>query len=411
MAQLSSLTNVQKALDIWLHAFPSGNRPVETIETRKSLGRVTGAPVYAPIPLPEFSRSAMDGYAVRAADTYGATENLPVSLPVVGEVPMGDRPQFRVEAGQAALIHTGGMIPEGADAVAMIETTRVVSAGKVEIRTAVTHGENVILAGEDVKKGDEVIPAGRRIRPEEIGGLMAFGMTMVQVVVPPRIGVLSSGDEVVRPEEQPRLGQVRDINTASLSSYISSCGAIPVEYGIVPDRRDLLQSMVTRAYHECDAVVVTAGSSASVRDITADVIQTLGAPGVLVHGVNVRPGKPTILAVCGNKPVIGMPGNPISALVIARLFLEPMITAMLGRESLPVRAGIQARMAKNMTSIAGREEWIPVILKTNGGVVTAEPVFFKSNLIFNLVQADGLAYIPAERTGVNAGEEIKVIPL
>lgn len=411
MAQLSTLTSVNDALSRWLDIIPTSKLSNETIETRKSAGRVTAAPVYAPIPLPEFSRSAMDGYAVRAVDTSAAAGSFPTSLIIIGEVPMGEPPHFKVDSGQAAIIHTGGMIPDGADAVVMVEATRASTSQEIKVLKAVVPGENILLAGEDVGIGDEVIPAGRRIRPEEIGGLMAFGMTSVQVVLPPRIGVLSCGDEVVRPEDQPRLGQVRDINSASLSALISNCGGRPVEYGIVPDSREALMIVAAQALAECDAVVITAGSSASVRDLTAEVIQTLGQPGVIVHGINIRPGKPTILAVCDHKPVIGMPGNPVSALVIAKLFLEPMTATLLGLESFPERPGILARSAANIPSAVGREDWIPVIVKATSHGVIADPVFFKSNLIYNLVKANGLAYIPADRSGINAGEEIKVVPL
>lgn len=411
MTQIRSLMDAHEALDRWLAAFPKFHLPVETIESRHALGRVTSTPVIAPVSLPEFTRSAMDGYAVRAEDTSEARVEKPIRLTVIGEVPMGAAPEFVIGPGQAALIHTGGMIPEGADAVAIIETSRLIAANQVEINQSVKPAENIIPAGADVRAGDQVIPAGRKIRPEEIGGLMAFGLTRVEVVSPPRIAILSSGDEVIPPEQEPRFGQVRDINTAALAAIITRSGGIPVEYGILPDNRQALEKAAARARGECDAVVITAGSSASVRDITAEVIQTLGKPGVLVHGINFKPGKPTILAVCDDKPVIGMPGNPVSALVIARFFLEPAIAKMSGAELSLEKTGYNARLAKDIPVSDGRENWFPVVLYSSGGDLLAEPVLYQSNLIFSLVRANGLASIPAGGSEMKAGSEVKVLPL
>jgi molybdopterin molybdotransferase len=222
----------------------------------------------------------------------------------------------------------------------------------VEVLRAVASGENVLKVGEDVAKGDEVIPAGVRLRPAEIGGLVALGFTRVRVASLPRIGILSSGDEVVPPDKIPGPGQVRDVNAYTLSALVDAAGGQPVAYGIVPDQEAALRSTAARALSECDGVVITAGSSASTRDLTAQVINALGRPGVLVHGVNVRPGKPTILAICDGKPVIGLPGNPVSALVIASLFVTPVIQALLGLRQMRPLPSVPARLALNLASQA-----------------------------------------------------------
>ncbi len=374
----------------------------------EALGRVSAAPLRAPHPLPEFRRATMDGYAVRAADTYGASESIPAYLLTAGEVPMGGAPAFRLARGQCALIYTGGMLPEGADAVVMVEQTQIAGRGEVEILRAAAVGENVIEAGEDVKEGEIVIPQGRRLRPAELGGLAALGLTRIPVARKPRVGILSSGDEVVRAEVRPQIGQVRDVNAHTLAGLVQQCGGEAVQCGIAPDQAEALREAARRALVDCDMLLISAGSSASGRDLTAQVIQELGAPGVLVHGVNVRPGKPTILAICDQKPVLGLPGNPVSALVVAGLFVVPLIEAQLGIQNEPPAASRPARLALNLPSQAGREDWVAVRLEASETGWLAEPVFGKSNLIFTLARANGLICIPADATGLSAGETIEV---
>lgn len=247
---------------------------------------------------------------------------------------------------------------------------------------------------------------------------MALGITRLRVTKRPRIGILSSGDEVVPPEDIPCPGQVRDVNSYSLAALVEKAGGEPVLYGIIPDNLAEMKIAAAHALVECEAIVVTAGSSASARDTTAEAIASIGTPGVLVHGVNVRPGKPTILAVCDGKAVIGLPGNPVSALVIAALFVVPVIERLLGATPRP-KASVLAKLAVNLASQAGREDWVAVKLKVNekwkpdesGVKWIAEPVFGKSNLIFSMAAADGLVCIPSDRTGISAGEIVKVEPI
>jgi molybdopterin molybdotransferase len=276
----------------------------------------------------------------------------------------------------------------------------------------------VVKIGEDVAEGQEVIPAGVRLRPAEIGGLAALGITQLPVARRPRIGILSSGDEVVSVEADPKPGQVRDVNAFSLSSLVEQAGGKAVFYGVIPDNADELYAASLNALKGCDCLVITAGSSVSTRDLTARVINMLGQPGVLVHGVNVRPGKPTILAVCGNpdsvlpgKAVIGLPGNPVSALVIAGLFVVPVVERLLGLQQARPHPMVTAHLTINLPSQAGREDWIPVRLIPGSTGYQAEPVFGKSNLIFTLSRADGMICIPPDATGLNAGEEVEVVLL
>ena len=382
---------------------------VETLPTVDALGRVLAEPIVAREPIPAFPRSTVDGYAVRAADTHGASESLPAYLQVVGEVPMGRAPEFTLATGQAAVIHTGGMLPEGADAVVMLEYTERAREDEVEVLRAVAVGENVIQVGEDVQQGQEVLPAGVRLRPAEIGGLMALGQTRVKVARRPRVGILSTGDEVVPPEQPLQPGQVRDVNSYTISALVLAHGGEPVRYGILPDDFEALMQATQQAFEETDMVVITAGSSASTRDMTAQVLNSLGEPGVLAHGLRIKPGKPTILAVAQGKPLVGLPGNPVSALVNAWHFVVPALEKLQGVTVTRPRPQIRARLAGNLPSEAGREEWYPVrIRRAEDGTLEAEPVHYRSNLIFRLAWADGLVPVPEDATGLPAGAEVVV---
>jgi molybdopterin molybdotransferase len=337
----------------------------------------------------------------------------------MGEVAMGSAPDFRLESGRCALIHTGGMLPAEADAVAMLENSQTVPStdgsgahdGEVEILKAIAPGENVIAVGEDVRIGQNVIPRGTRLRPQEIGGLMALGIMSVPVRRKPRVGLISSGDEIVDPSIKPLPGQVRDVNAYSLSALVSNAGGTPVFFGVVRDEPGHAEAAARQALGVCDMVVITAGSSASARDLTSATIASLGTPGVLVHGVNIRPGKPTILGACEGKPVIGLPGNPVSALVIARLFVIPAIWRLLALEQNLPPAAIRARLAVNLSSQTGREDWWPVQLRedvSQSPQWIAEPIFGRSNLIFNLVAAHGLVRIAPDASGISAGTVVEV---
>jgi molybdopterin molybdotransferase len=378
------------------------------IPTGRALGRILAEDVQASHALPPFSRSSVDGYAVRAADTYGASASLPAYLRLAGEVPMGAATTLAVTQGSAALVHTGGMMPSGADAVVMVEDTQVSLPGEIEVLRPAAPGENVLRLGEDVQAGETILLRGARLRAQEIGGLMALGHTSVRVVRAPRVAILSTGDEVVPPDSEPLPGQVRDINTYTLAAVVAQAGGEPVLFGILPDQRAALEAAAREAHASCDAVLITAGSSISSRDITSEVIAALGPPGVLVHGVALRPGKPTILAVCSGKAVIGMPGNPVSALVAAGLFVAPLLRRMLGCAP-PIPPCVTARLTTSIPSEPGREDYVPVRISGEPGTYDAEPVFGKSNLIFTLVRADGLVRIPAEANGLAADTPVEVL--
>jgi molybdopterin molybdotransferase len=377
--------------------------------TEHALGKVTAEDILSPHNLPEFRRSTVDGYAIMARDSHGASESLPAYLKLAGEVLMGNAPEFDLGTKECVLIHTGGMLPEGANAVVMLEDTQALDGGEIEIYRSLAAGGNVIEIGEDVTEGGLVIPGGTRLRPAEIGGLLALGITKIRTISPPKIGIISSGDEVIPPDQKPKQGEVRDINSYTLGALIRELGAEVVHYGIIPDNRDDLMKILQIALIECDHLIVTAGSSASSRDLTADVMNELGDPGVLVHGVSIKPGKPTIFALAGDKVMIGLPGNPVSALVIAYILVKPIIQAYLGLENRKIYPSVLANLTMNVPSQAGREDWIPVrLIEGKIGDFQAEPIFGRSNLIFLLAKADGLVKIPSPTTGLEAGATVSV---
>ncbi len=391
-----------------LFAHLAARVPTEMIETSRALNRVlTEAPV-ARNPLPAFPRSTMDGYAVRAADTFGATEALPAYLTVIGESPMGSAPIRSVDRGQAMIIHTGGMLPNGADAVVMIERTQKTTEIEIEVMRAVAPGENVLQVGEDVRPGDPLFTIGHLLRPQDLGGLMALGITQVAVARQPHVSILATGDEVIDPHAEPQPGQVRDVNTYSIGGIVERAGGIAQAGGIIRDNFEALYEAARSLLARSDALVLSAGSSVSVRDMTSDVIQKLGQPGVLVHGVSIKPGKPTILAVCDGKPVFGLPGNPVSAMVVGDLFITPTLWKMQGCEHPPLRQTIRAKLTHNLASVPGRVDYIQVKLSERDGELWAEPVFGKSNLIYTLVKADGMLIIPIDANGLAANEMVDV---
>ncbi len=387
-------------------------RPIprpETILTADAHDRVLASGAYAPHDLPEFNRSTVDGYAVRAQDTFGASPSLPAFLDVAGEAQMGQAAVQPVRRGEAILVHTGGMIPPGADAVVMLENTQTADERSIEVLTALAVGENVIQVGEDVRTGDPILPAGHRLRPQDIGGLLALGITSVSAARRPRVAILSTGDVVIPPDQPPGPGQVRDINSYTLTAMAQRAGGEPAPFGIIPDQRPELESAVRRAVDDCDIVVLSAGSSVSYRDMSVDVIAGLGEPGILAHGISIRPGKPTIVAVSQGKAVFGLPGNPVSAMVLFDLFVAPAIRLALGAAPFPAfQPHVQARLARQISSAAGREDHIQVRLEERDGELWAVPVFGKSNLIYTLVRADGVVRVHLDSLGIEQGAWVQV---
>lgn len=406
MPELFQVVTVAQALDRLLPRLAPLGR-VEPLGLLDALDRVTAEDLRSPVDLPAFARSTMDGFAVRAADTYGASEGLPAYLELCGEVPMGRAAEVAVGPGQAARVHTGGMIPPGADAVVMVENTQALGPDTVEVVRPVAVGENVVPVGEDVRRGDLLFAAGHRLRPQDLGGLAGVGIARVEVAARPRVAILASGDEVVPPERPVAPGQIRDINSYSIAAQARRAGGQPLLCGIAPDDSARLRAMAAEALDGADALIISAGSSVSTRDMTAQVIGELGAPGVLVHGVAIHPGKPTILALVGAKPVFGLPGNPVSTMIAFDLFVAPALRRLLGCGAA-AGGSVEARLARNVASRPGREDFVPVRLEDRAGALWAEPVFGKSNLIYTMAHADGLLRVPLDRSGLYAGDMVTV---
>ena len=384
---------------------------VESVPLSAAAGRVSARPVRAPEPSPAFDRSLMDGFAVRASDTFGATESLPAALAVIGEVPMGAPPTRGIAPGEAMVIHTGGMLPRGSDAVVMVEHTEWIDDRMIEVMRPVAARDAVIRRGDDVAEGAVVVPQGARLRSQDLGGLAALGVTHVSVAQAPVVGLIATGDEIVPPHQTPEPGEVRDVNSTTLSVEVERAGGVARTYGIVPDARSALATGARDALRECDIVVISAGSSVSTRDHTADVIRSLGTPGVLAHGLALKPGKPSIVGLADGTPVFGLPGNPVSALVVFDLLVAPTIRRLQGAPADSPASPLRARLARNVASTAGRLDFIPARLTERDGRTWAEPIFGASNLIFTLVRADALVRIPADANGLQAGAFVDIRPL
>jgi molybdopterin molybdotransferase len=405
--ELFNVLPPKEAYALFLRHFQAQVQP-ELVASCEALDRITAEPILAPTDLPAFTRATMDGYSVRAADTFGASEGAPAYLKVVGEVPMGATKPVAVGVAEAAVAYTGGMLAAGADAVVMVEHTQQVDATTIEVVRAVAPGENCVQVGEDIRGGDELLPAGHRIRPQDIGGLMALGIVQVCAARRPVVAILSSGDEVVPPLEEPKLGQIRDINSYTCQALVRRAGGEPRLLGLAPDRRELIEERAREGLEQADMLVLSAGSSVSSRDMTAEVIASLGQPGILLHGVSIHPGKPTIVALAGSKPVFGLPGNPVSAMVLFELMVGPTIKRMLGASAPDAYQRVQARLTRRVASAPGREDYVQARLETRAGELWAEPVFGKSNLIFTMVKADGMIHVPLDRSGLDEGELAEV---
>lgn len=379
-----------------------------TISILEAVGRFLAEDLKAPEDLPPFARATMDGYAVRARETFGARENEPVVLRVVGEILMGEAPAFSLGPGEAARIATGGMLPEGADAVVMVEYTEE-NDSLVEIKRPVAPHENVIEAGEDYRKGELLFRAGRKITPGVAGVLAGFGITQVPVRARPKVGIISTGDEIVPPEETPAPGKIRDINSYSLFTAAKEASSTPKLYGIVPDLEETLYETLEKALSENDVVLISGGSSVGTRDFTLKAISRLPGAEIICHGIAVKPGKPTILARVGDKAVFGLPGQVASALLIFYLLVRPLLLHLQGArgEDLFLKK-ILARAARNIPSTPGREDFLRVKIEDSKEGPLAHPIFKKSGLISSMAEADGFLRIPENVEGVYAGEWVEV---
>ncbi|WP_319583593.1 gephyrin-like molybdotransferase Glp [uncultured Pseudodesulfovibrio sp.] len=388
----------------------------ETVNLAQAAGRVLADSLIAPHDWPLLDRSCMDGFAVSARDVFGAGESNPGYLECVAALPIDKLPDTVLMPGECARIATGGVLPEGADAVVMVEHTQAMQdetvGGTIEIRKSVAPGENVMQRGEDAKQGAEALLPGTVLRPQEIGLAAALGFEQLSLRKRPKVGILSTGDELIEVGETPKPGQVRDVNTHTIAALVEQVGGEAVPYGIIKDDLESLSQALTRAIAENDMILLSGGSSIGVRDLTVQAIEAMDDAKILAHGVAISPGKPTILGRVGNKPVIGLPGQVTSALVVVHLLVLPLIRHLMGDAgafSLTRRCLRKAELARNVASKPGREDYVRIRLEERDGQPPlAHPVLGKSGLLRTIVQAHGLAVIPAESEGLYASELIDI---
>ena len=383
----------------------------ETVSLEDAFNRVISREIVSQEDLPDFPRSSMDGYAVRARDTFGATETLPVSLDLAGEISIGTAPEILVGPGKAVRIPTGGMMPEGADAVVMVEYCHSLDDKTIEVSHAVSPLENVISPGDDFRKGVTIFKKGARLRPQDLGLLAGLGLSMVSVHKRARVAIICTGDEILPIDQRPGPGQVRDINSYTLTAFCLQAGVIPINLGLCKDSFNDLRDMVKNGIETVDTMWISGGSSVGTRDMTVKVLESFDHMELLVHGISISPGKPTIIARLGNKAVFGLPGHAASAMVIAEIFLNPFLSRLSGDINAFEDSHFytEAELNRNVESASGRDDYIRVRLEKRDGRLFAEPIFGKSGLISTLVEAHGLLKIDRNTEGLYKGETVKVM--
>jgi molybdopterin molybdotransferase len=399
----------QEALRALLQVSPVGTERNPTVRAR---ARVLAEDLYSAVDLPHFHRAAMDGYAVKAKDTFGASQSLPAYLKLAGVVEMGREATQPLGSGDAMRISTGGMMPPESDAVVMVEYTDETDAGLVEIHRGVSPWQNVIQIGDDIKKGEFVFKRGRRLKAQDLGALTGIGISSVAVYKRPRIALISTGDEIVDADTLPLPGQVRNINQHSLAGLIEECGGELRDWGVIPDDKDRLIRAIGEALQWSDLVLLSGGSSMGAKDIALEAILSFPDSEFIFHGISVSPGKPTIFAKACGKPIMGLPGYPVSALVIFDLFAAPLIRKIGGEAATgvtPFARTLRATLKTNIASQIGREDYVRVTLERDSEQWLATPLPSKSGAIFTLVKADGMIRIDLNQEGLEQGEAVDVL--
>ena len=406
MKEFFKVTDLKTVLG-WTSLF----HPVEkeAIGLTSALGRILGTDIQSEINLPDFPRAIMDGYAVCATSTFGASEGNPAYLNIVGTIAMGEDPTISIKPGETAKISTGGMLPAGADSVVMIEHTDVIDHTTIEVYRSVAPGQHMIQVGEDIKAGETILFQGQQLRPQEIGILAALGIETVSVYRQPVISIISTGDEVLPISETPPLGKIRDINSFTLSGQVAQAGGRPVRMGIVNDNFQALRDMCQTAVQQSDMVFVSGGSSVGIRDFTIEVLSAIPGAEILAHGISISPGKPTILAKVGKTLFWGLPGHVTSAMVVFHVVVRPFLEKIGGKNPAHENTrSCYARLERNLSSKQGRIDYIRVKLHHEDGTLSAEPVLGKSGLIHTMAKADGLVRIDKNTEGLDKGSIVEV---
>ncbi len=400
MAEFLKVVNYQDALRMIKDKFPLPQR--ERVSLEESLNRILAEELVSPEDMPSFNRSTVDGYAVHAEDSFGSSESLPAFLDYIGEVQMGREADIKVARGQCCWIPTGGMLPAGTDAALMVEYTEKLGDDTVLVFRPAGPWENVMQKGEDIRQGQGLFSPGKRLRAQDIGFLASLGISELSVYKPYSIGIISTGDEIVPVERKPLIGEVRDVNSYSLAAAVQSCGSISRIYPLVKDDFSVLQGAVKSGLEENDVLLMSGGSSVGTMDVTMDVLLSFPGAEMLFHGIAVKPGKPTLAVKIGDKLVIGLPGHPVSALMMFNIVCAPALR-------FSPSMAVEARINVNVASQAGRDDFVPIKLFKEDDEQMARPLLGKSGLMSILSMADGYIHIPYEAQGVKKDERVKVI--
>ncbi|SFH54155.1 molybdopterin molybdochelatase [Tindallia magadiensis] len=378
----------------------------EEVALVEGLHRILCNSIESPRDIPEFNRSTVDGYAVKAADTHGANESIPAMLKNMGEIEMGTNTSIEINTGECVYVPTGGMMPEGSDSVVMIECVEEMDNDLILVHQSVAAGENTLLKGEDMKKREVIFDKGHRLRPQDLGLLAGMGFKSVHVYGKLKVGVISTGDELVQPGDELSLGKVIDMNTYSISAAVLEDGGEVVDTAIVPDDIEILKDKLRIMMSTCHLVLVSGGSSMGHRDVTKDAINSIGDPGVVVHGISVKPGKPTIIGKVGETLMIGLPGQPVSALVVYKILINIIMKA-LGGSGLKMST-TKGKLAVNIPSAPGREHYVMVRIDKDEAENVVHPVHGKSGMLSMMSKADGFVKIESNKEGLNKGTDVTI---
>ena len=405
--ELLKVDSVDKAREKILKSVQDWTLACETVPLMEAMGRVLANDLFAAEDIPTFRRSTVDGYAVVSKDTAAAGESIPVFLTIKGEIEMGAATELEITGGECAGVPTGGMLPEGADAVVMVEYTEPFGDNGVALYCGVANGENVVQVGEDVRKNALLLRRGKRLLPQDIGALAAAGFTDVPVFARLKIAILSTGDELAPVQQRPQPGRIRDVNTYALSALAEKNGFTIICTALIPDQEDVLEEAVRLVMETSDIVVVSGGSSKGEKDATRAVLDRVSGSGVFTHGLAIKPGKPTILGYDASSKtlLVGLPGHPVSAMMVFELLLCWLLRELTGEVQLPP---VPARISRNVVSSPGKLTCWPVKLNRNGDGYEADPIFGKSGLITTLTRADGYFTIERNREGLSSGETVLV---
>lgn len=406
LLQVDTLSQAREKL---LAAFGAHEVKTERVSLSEAGGRILSEDLMAAEAIPSFYRSSVDGYAVKSRDTAGATDSIPVFLEIVEEVAIGHPAEKPIHSGQCAYVPTGGMLPEGADAMVMVEYSELFAENQVALYESVSFGRSVVVPGEDVKRGEKLLSRGTKLGPAQVGVLAAAGIDPVPVYVPWRVSILSTGDELVAPGQQPGAGQVRDINTWALKSFVQTAGLQTVLTKMLPDRKELLEQSLREAMQCSDWVLTSGGSSQGKKDVTNELLCLVSDGGVFTHGLALKPGKPTILGYDSATDTLlaGLPGHPVAALTVFQLLLVWLWKEKTGQAE---EKRLMARMKTNLASAPGKTTCLPIKLEYTPEGYLAEPILGKSGLITTMSQADGYVIVDMNREGLRAGELVSVFP-